>query len=59
MTAPKVNPPSFRTPPNLKGLVHPDVEQTIYGHDQSIADLNKAMRSLKDQIPALQPKVKK
>jgi hypothetical protein len=54
MTAPKVNPPSFRVPPNLKGLVHPDVEQTIYSHDQSIVDLNKAITSLKSQITALQ-----
>ena len=58
MTAPKVNPPSFRVPPNLKGLVHPDVEQTIYGHDQSIVDLNKAVASLKSQITALQPQAK-
>ena len=48
-----VNPPSFRVPPNLKGLVHPDVEQTIYEHDQSIVDLNKANASLKSQIDAL------
>ena len=48
-----INPPSFRVPPNLKGLVHPDVEQTIYEHDQSIVDLNKANASLKSQIDAL------
>ena len=48
-----VNPPSFRVPPNLKGLVHPDVEQTIYEHDQSIVDLNKANASLKSQIDTM------
>jgi hypothetical protein len=54
-----VNPPSFRTPPNLKGLVHPDVEQTIYEHDQSIVDLNKANAALKAQIDALAAQVAK
>ncbi len=48
-----VNPPSFRVPPNLKGLVHPDVEETIYQHDQSIVDLNKANASLKSQIDTM------
>ena len=48
-----VNPPSFRVPPNLKGLVHPDVEQTIYEHDQSIVDLNKANAALKSQIDTM------
>jgi hypothetical protein len=54
-----VNPPSFRVPPNLKGLVHPDVEQTIYEHDQSIVDLNKANASLKSQIDALTAQIGK
>jgi hypothetical protein len=55
--AQEVNPPSFRVPPNLKGLVHPDVEQTIYDHDQSIVDLNKANKSLKSQITAMQASI--
>lgn len=52
-----VNPPNFRVAPNLKGLVHPDVEQTIYDHDQSIVDLNKANSSLTSQIRALQTQI--
>jgi hypothetical protein len=57
MSQPTVNPPSFRTPPNLKGLVHPDVEQTIYEHDQSIVDLQGANSALAGQIRALQSQV--
>ena len=58
MSSPKVNPINFRTPPNLKGLVHPDVEQTIQDHDNSIVDLQQAIASLKSQLTSLQPKAK-
>jgi hypothetical protein len=52
------NPISMRVPPNLKGKVHPDVEQTIYNHDQQIVDLQTANQSLKAQITAIQTQLK-
>ena len=54
-----VNPISFRKPPNIKGKVHPDVEQTILDHDNSIVDLNQANASLKSQIDSLQAQLTK
>ena len=54
MTQPANNPISFRVPPNIKGKVHPDVEQTIYNHDQSIVDLRAANQTVCSQIAALQ-----
>lgn len=48
----------FRTPPNLRGLVHPDVEQTIYDHDAQIVDLQQANTTVAGQIAALQAQVK-
>ncbi len=51
------NPISFRTPPNLKGLVHPDVEQTIYDHDQSIVDLQGANQVTANQITELKAQI--
>ena len=56
MSTPKVNPINFRVPPNLKGKVHPDVEQTIQDHDNAIVDLQQANAELKAQISALQGK---
>lgn len=53
MSSPKVNPINFRLPPDLKGKVHPDVEQTIRDHDNAIVDLQQAIASLKAQITAL------
>lgn len=47
----------FRTPPNLRGLVHPDVEQTIYDHDTEIVDLQAANSTVADQIKTLQAQV--
>jgi len=52
MSSSKVNPISFRVPPNLSGKVHPDVEQTIQDHDNAIVDLQQAIASLKSQMEA-------
>lgn len=53
MSSPNVNPISFRKPPNLKGKVHPDVEQTIQDHDNMLVDLQQANASLTEQFTAL------
>lgn len=57
MSSPKVNPINFRTPPNLKGKVDPDVEQTINDHDNAIVDLQQANASLKSQLTAMQQQI--
>ncbi len=54
----KVNPISFRVPPNLKGKVHDDVAKTILDHDNGIVDLRKANKSLKDQLTIMQAQIK-
>ena len=51
------NPTSIRIPPNLKGLVHPEVEQAIYNHDGQIGDLYRANSVLTSQIQALQKQI--
>lgn len=57
MSTSKVNPISFRTPPNLKGKVHPDVEQTIQDHDNMLVDLQQANSTTASQITALQKQI--
>lgn len=54
----KVNPISFRVPPNLKGKAHDDVVKTIIDHDNGIVDLRKANKSLKEQLAAMQDQIK-
>ena len=48
------NQTSIRVPPNIKGLVHPEVEQAIYNHDGQIGDLYNANSALTSQIQELQ-----
>jgi hypothetical protein len=47
-------PTSFRLPPSLQGLAHPEVVNTIQDHDQAINDLQQANQTNSDAIAKLQ-----
>ena len=51
------NTTSIRVPPNIKGLVHPEVEQAIYNHDGQIGDLYSANSVLTSQLQELQKQI--
>lgn len=44
------NPTSFRLPPLLTGLAHPQVVETIENHDQAINDLQQANQTNSNEI---------
>lgn len=48
------NPPSFRFPSNINGKDPVSVENAFRSHDNSLVDLNQAVRVLKGQITDLQ-----
>ena len=53
MSDSKVNPISFRLPPDIHESVHPSVKQAIHDHNNALVDLQKAIASLKSQLEAL------
>jgi hypothetical protein len=52
MSAPPLNPTSFRYPFQLEGKAEPEVVQALRYHASGILDLNQAIAALKEQVKA-------